>query len=193
LSQTPRVDDACSPLYEYPAASEHMCEPFLCGKGVCQILSNGFRGCKCDTNATPPNCFDTCCKDCGTNGRCLKNLENVEVCTCQTSFTGEFCEAYLAGDVCDTTYQPLDLAERTCDGGRTCVYGICVTSTQGQSFCICDDGASGPFCDEVCCLDCGEHGTCGIDQTTGNQTCVCDEQYTGETCSELSMYRNVVE
>jgi len=177
-------------MYEYPPANDVGCPTGMCGYGTCELINNGmYIACKCDTNAIPPNCFETCCKDCGQNGKCVKNIQGIEVCTCHSSYTGEFCEAYLAGDACDTNYQPPDLVVRTCDGGRACTYGLCITSIQGQSFCICDDGASGPFCDEVCCLDCGENGTCGINQTTGNQTCLCDEQYTGETCSELSKYR----
>ena len=118
----------------------------------------------------------------------MKNLQDIEVCVCHMSFTGDSCESYIPGVVCEKDYQPLGLSERTCDLGFTCVYGFCNRTHIGKSVCICDDGASGPFCGEVCCLDCGENGTCGIDQTTGNQTCLCDKQYSGETCGVQSKY-----
>lgn len=86
-----RVNDTCDPNYERPSSNENGC--FIpCFKGVCRIYSTGTFYCVCDPHAYGSNCMQTCCKDCGEFGRCVRNLTNVEVCECSSNYTGEFCE-----------------------------------------------------------------------------------------------------
>lgn len=183
-TSSPRMNDACDPNYEWPSPEEHECSMF-CGMGVCKDSGSGYVSCLCDPNAIGSNCLSVCCKDCGDFGRCVRNLTGHEGCQCHQSFTGEFCDIYDPFNACDTSYEPPPLSLRDCGNGLTCVNGICANATDGSVYCECDPGARNVDCSQVCCLNCGDHGTCDIDPVTGNETCVCEPGYNGQFCETL--------
>lgn len=178
-----RIDDVCDPNYEWPS-TEHECSLF-CGRGVCRSLGDGTASCACDTNASGPNCLRVCCKRCGEFGMCVRDVTYQELCMCHPLFRGEFCDIYDPVNACDTVYQPPPLSLRDCGYGHTCVNGICANGTDGGLYCECVPGARGRLCGEVCCLNCGIHGACGIHPQTGNEVCLCKTGYTGKLCDKL--------
>lgn len=73
------------------------------------------------------------------------------------------------------------LAIQKCDNGLICVYGICNISADNVPYCSCDPGAYGVNCCQPCCLNCGEHGTCVLNNS-GQETCSCQSSFTGVLC-----------
>ncbi|KAK6188532.1 hypothetical protein SNE40_004690 [Patella caerulea] len=69
----------------------------------------------------------------------------------------------------------------TCPPGFNCRNGHCVIS-DGTVQCNCHKHWTGHFCDEVCGLDCGDHGLCVIHE---KQVCACSWNYTGLLCDKF--------
>ncbi|XP_060577096.1 uncharacterized protein LOC132734378 isoform X2 [Ruditapes philippinarum] len=96
-------------------------------------------------------------------------------------------------NVCDEDYIERSKEERTCEHvkGIECVYGVCNetlidygTWTGYNTTCSCDYGARGLFCENKCCLHCGENGKCDLRPDGDNLTehCNCRRRYTGFFC-----------
>ena len=79
-------------------------------------------------------------------------------------------------DACHSSYTLRDVSERRCLGSE-CIYGKC----HEFGHCECDDNAKGFLCEQRCCRNCGDHGSCFyVDNVT--QTCACDAGFTGADC-----------
>lgn len=84
-------------------------------------------------------------------------------------------------DVCSESYVLRPISERTCLPGFECHYGVCQQGGLGFS-CLCDPGSAGTVCQNKCCKQCGDHGTCDV-LLDGELVCVCDQDYSGEFCN----------
>ncbi|TMS33115.1 hypothetical protein L596_000891 [Steinernema carpocapsae] len=129
--------------------------------------------CVCDRRFEGEHCEIEPCLNGGVKGHDGK-------CHCPFGLTGERCEK-----VTHCTDNGV-LVNGTCKceqrwGGifcnvRTCHNGISVGAE--NSFCFCDLGFTGPFCDEE--LKC-EHGT-----VTQNNQCECDPNWIGADCNQCA-------
>ncbi|KAL3869471.1 hypothetical protein ACJMK2_042149 [Sinanodonta woodiana] len=72
-----------------------------------------------------------------------------------------------------------------CPIGIPCFYGDCfVDNLTSITRCDCYPGATGAFCNEPCCLDCGPYGVCSVNMADRIQYCNCHPGYTGERCEK---------
>lgn len=180
-TKKPRIKDVCHPDYERPPNEAHECTLF-CGYGICRENGTEQRICDCDEHATGPNCLNTCCKECGTYGKCVRDMTNRLRCECHEAFDGEFCEIYDPLDPCSEDIDEVRRKQVTDCGNSTCRYGFCNSTGDDGPFCQCFPKAYGNDCGLMCCLDCGFYGVCVMDEVFGNMTCECEEDYSGEHC-----------
>ena len=97
--------------------------------------------------------------------------------------------ATVSQDACSSSYKLRPRDDRMCQFGFRCMYGSCSSdySLKQITFqCKCDPGAMGLFCENKCCLNCGQNGQCDV-KPDGTQFCFCRRGYTGQNC-EISVY-----
>ncbi|XP_055596104.1 teneurin-m isoform X3 [Uranotaenia lowii] len=177
----------CNPGYGSDDCSESVC-PVLCSQrgeyinGECQC-NPGWKGKECSLR------HDECeVPDCNGHGHCVSGK-----CSCVRGYKGKFCEE-------------VDCPHPTCSGHGFCAQGTCICkkgwkgpdcATMDQdalqclpdcsghgSFdldtqtCTCEPKWSGEDCSqELCDLNCGQHGRCVGD------SCTCDPGWGGEFCN----------
>ncbi len=189
---------------------DSVCDVGTCsGHGECDD-STGITICTCEGGYAGEHC-DGCAPGyhdewgvCVQNQVCLENTctghgtcddsDGVVVCTCDTGYTGGFCEA------CEVGYhkEGVDCVENEeCPAVDPCSgRGDCDDSS-GVVVCTCHEGYAGVLCgecaggyhddggqcvrDEVCLENtCSHHGSC--EDSTGVVVCTCDVGYEGEFC-----------
>ncbi|KAH3695067.1 hypothetical protein DPMN_082518 [Dreissena polymorpha] len=96
-----------------------------------------------------------------------------------------------ADSVCSSSYQQRPDDDRKCQFGFRCMYGTCSSDSSSKQItfqCKCDPGAMGIFCEQKCCLNCGQNGNCDV-RPNGTPFCFCRRGFTGEKCEiEYPLY-----
>ena len=126
-----------------------------------------------------------CYNNCNNNGKC-----NSGVCTCDTGYTGNYCDIKCPdqckppGGICD--YK----GECKCNDGYSgpnCSQQNCPNECNNPNggyckdgLCICNNGYSGTDCSTRICPPCNTTGgTCNFEKIT----CDCKDGYSGNDCS----------
>ncbi|XP_061178581.1 sushi, von Willebrand factor type A, EGF and pentraxin domain-containing protein 1-like [Saccostrea echinata] len=115
-------------------------------------------------------------------------------CVCDRGYKGLFCSDSVPTttptveeddpDVCSEDYSLRPLSVRNCFAAFTCKYGVCVTKrgAVGPRYsCVCDPHASGEKCEHKCCRNCGDFGSCVVNN--GEQLCNCQMGHSGDFCN----------
>jgi hypothetical protein len=166
--------------------------------GVCKCHA-GFSGADCSEMQCPlglPNQFAKSEEECSgdIHGDCNSKTG---VCSCKPGFGGFACEFSCpsgtpshSGRITDDqgkgtptegalwnngSRPTIGLGHGACSG-----HGLCVTSADGKARCQCEEGLSGPACDQEqqCEKGCSGHGRCFRGE------CVCEIGYRGSLCEE---------
>ncbi len=193
------------------------CEDLECPENASCVMNGEEPTCGCNEGYSGEEC-DRCAEgyEPDDDGRCVitgpcagdpcnghgtcDDSTGEAVCTCETGYTGVFCESCDVGYHDDGTFNCVPdehCTATTCDG-----HGDCDDST-GEVGCSCHEGYTGEYCEtcedgfhrdekENCVADeyciktdpCGENGTC--EDSTGVIECLCNEGYSGEYCGECS-------
>ena len=162
------------------------CPPgFPCKHGYCE--QPGFK-CICDENWSGIFCDkdmrSNCTRECEEGTKCMILPDFTEVCVKvqpHVTTTGKYDDD--ASNACSSNYKLRNEAERTCQNGKVCHFGVCVDKVDGRGQCECDPGAVGTRCTRKCCRNCGENGVCFLDGL--EEICNCHYNYIGPDCSEL--------
>ncbi|KAL3869473.1 hypothetical protein ACJMK2_042150 [Sinanodonta woodiana] len=167
---------------------------FTCIITLCSIPNFCENGRECHTD--PDTCKSECvCTDNVTHELC--RAAEVKLTTnspMKSSETGTTVRRDYNGASLGPNNDCLHIYNKNitfCQGGRPCHYGNCVTdNVTSNANCECYLGATGGFCADPCCLDCGSHGQCYVNKADSSQYCVCHENYTGERCTTLRLMQN---
>lgn len=164
----------------------------LCIHGDCADDGDQFL-CRCDKGWGGDTCNESqCTTECSAGFYCHFVTPLVQICVesiADSSVTPTFPEQTTRdilmriNNVCSDDYSERDNVEQKCPSGISCKFGVCAAN-DGQERCQCDAGASGTLCDETCCRECGEFGTCLSDENLG-EVCNCHQNYTGFNCTRL--------
>ena len=165
--------------------------------GVCKCHT-GFSGVDCSEKQCPlglPNQFAKAEEECSgdIHGECDSKTG---VCACKPGFGGFACEfscpsgtpshsgkftddkgknTPTEGALWNESRPLVGLGHGACSG-----HGQCVTSADGKARCHCEEGLSGPACDQEqqCEKGCSNHGRCFRGE------CICEIGYQGTLCGE---------
>jgi hypothetical protein len=213
--------DVCADDYHLSSGDcvlNDQCQANSCnGHGTCSIV-NGVLTCSCTGGFTAASY----CADCTTGfhdggGVCVLNescnagscngngtcsvVSNEVVCSCDTGWTGDTCDACAAGYHDDSGECVLN---ESCIASSCSYHGACSVAA-GVVSCSCSTGYTGDYCescasgyhlnyvtgncvaDEACTQDgagssdCNGNGSC--DDSTGIVLCTCEPEWSGEFCS----------
>ena len=159
------------------------CKPNNCidkNRTICNPTinsENGFYECLCNTTFHLENekCIQTC-KDntCNNNGECSINENGLTKCSCNTGYTGDFCNE------CALNYQDND-NNKTCELSCTLAKRVLKCEEKNK---ICSDKTGEAICitniDECENNPCLNGGIC-IDGEE-DYTCNCLDDYKGKNC-----------
>ena len=136
-----------------------------CYRGTCQV-THGVAKCVCEAGWYLSDCRRHNCNGNGhseiVNGQAVCNCKNGwhgDLCQLQYEMAGEkcinghfdngrcFCHENYQGAWCDQ-----QIPRKTCS--RDCGNGSCYTgTTNGEDYCVCNPGFSGPNCKTLVCTD----------------------------------------
>jgi len=132
--------------------------------------------------------YNTKCKSdsCSGHGICSDSSGKV-VCTCDTGYTGTYCESCASGYHRENT---LCVKDNPCNGVTCSNHGVCKLDSLGNPKCECDSGyhSDGLNCisDNNPCdgVGCSAHGKCVVQRD--GAVCICDEGYSPGDASGLT-------
>lgn len=149
-----------------------------------------------------PKCDRPVCKpDCENDGWCVVSgdtrkvalAEHAGKCACPIGFTHD------EGGLIDQNVCSKCMAMAGCNHGQCARMNPSdVNSVEIPGTCTCEDGYTGPLCDQLQCkdssdaiIDCGEHGICLEDiLDNGENGCACEAGWQGEKCDKCVPYWN---
>ena len=155
-------------------------------KEICNCRNN-YMGERCETKIDPDPTQEPDCSPACPAGSVCTIVSGSSICSPVTTTTRAIEQSTRSGGaelLCGKPYQLRDLSERTCEGGLVCQRGYC-SIVNGSTSCECDTGARGLICENECCKDCGDNGTCFYEARTNTEICNCFNGYTGDTCADV--------
>jgi len=180
--------------------ADENCAGNPCNHGTCDDTSGrivctcqeGWAGARCDSCAggyhlENGNCvLDQQClaNTCSGHGTCDDSSGLVK-CTCNTGYTGNFCEKCATGYHLDTDGTCV-INEKCSDTNPCGDRGTCDDSS-GEIKCICKEGYSGAHCENCApgyATSCSGHGECK--QAGDKFVCECESAYQGDFCQSCA-------
>ncbi|XP_047144561.1 uncharacterized protein LOC100203132 isoform X2 [Hydra vulgaris] len=159
---------------------KNLCSPNPCSNGgQCIVVNDEAFQCACPRGWRGKICSeqDLCVPNpCENGGVCHVNNDAEFSCECVDDYIGAKCQVHKVESL---PTKKSFCAGYPCKNGGTCL------DTDGGFTCRCNNGFSGPFCDESVCFGapCENSGTCV--PYYGIALCKCTEGYTGAHCSEI--------
>lgn len=158
------------------------CAGVDCGHGICVELPGEPVECQCESNWQGAACSE-----------------------CVTGYTGPDCADCADGYELNDVGLCVPINPDPCTDVDCGAHGSCVVNEETEvAGCECETGYFGEFCtdcaegyelddndecvliviDPCTLLDCGEHGTCVVNEQSQSATCDCDAGYLGDLCEQ---------